>query len=57
MTNEPLYRIEEMHPITGMWSIVDERSKGLTKQQCMEVYESHLRNELNPSYMRIVREQ
>lgn len=57
MTNEPLYRIEEMHPITGVWSLIDQDSKGLTKQKCTEMYYFHVRNEYNPEYMRIVREQ
>jgi hypothetical protein len=57
MTNERLYRIEEKCPTTEEWSLIDENSKGLTKQQCDEKLELHMRNEVNPNYLRVIREQ
>ena len=57
MTNEPLYRIEEMNAITGEWFLIDEQSQKMTKQQTIKKFEYHVSNEVNPNRMRIVREQ
>ena len=36
MTEEVLYCIEEMCPTTGEWSLIDQESQRLTKQQCKD---------------------
>lgn len=53
----PLYKIEERSPTTGDWFLIDEESQKMTKEQTLERWEHHLRNEMNPNYMRVVREQ
>ena len=55
--NEPLYRIEEMNPTTGEWYLIDEQSRGLTKEECKQKLDFHVRNEVNPNNIRVVREQ
>lgn len=51
------YRIEEMSPVTGKWNLIDEESKGMTQEECKEMFDFHVRNEVNPNYLRVVREQ
>ena len=53
MDKERLYYIEEMHPTTGEWNLIDEESMGLTKQQCQERLEFHMMNEVNPNRLRV----
>ena len=53
MTEEVLYCIEEMCPTTGEWSLIDQESQRLTKQQCKDRLEFHMRNEVNPNRMRV----
>lgn len=58
MTEEvKLYRIEEMHPTTGEWNLIDQQSQGLTKEECKKMLDFHMRNEVNPNYMKVVREK
>lgn len=58
MTNEPLYRIEVSDSTTGEWFLADDQSHGLTRELAKQRWDYHLRvNEMNPSYMRVVREQ
>lgn len=57
MTNSALYRIEEMCSTTGEWSLIDEQSCGLTREECDKRLEFHMRNEVNPNYLKVVREK
>ena len=54
---EPLYRIEERSPTTGEWYLIDVESQGLTKEQCKQKLDFHMKNEVNPNHMRVSREQ
>ena len=53
MTEERLYYIEEMCPTTGEWSLIDQESRGLTKDQCKQRLDFHIRNEVNPNRLRV----
>ena len=53
MTEEVLYYIEEMCPTTGGWSLIDQESQRLTKQQCKNRLDYHMRNEVNPNRLRV----
>ena len=52
---EKLYRIEEEG--TDGWSIHDPSHKGLTKEQTQQVWETLISQGVNPSRLRIIREQ
>ena len=55
-SKEPLYRIEEMG--TAGWSLAEDISHGLTKEQCKKMYDQIMfRSGISPDRLRIVREQ
>jgi len=55
MTQEPLYRIEELS--TNGWHLVDDNCSGLTKEQAKEKLVILIEHEgLNPQRLRFQRE-
>ena len=52
---EKLYRIEEEG--TDGWSIHDPSHKGMTQEQTQQVWKTLISQGVNPSRLRIIREQ
>lgn len=50
-----LYRIEEL--CTDGWSLVDDCSQKLTREQCDQLLEYYLSQGYNPNYLRAVVDQ
>ena len=49
---EKLYRIEEL--MTGGWEVLDDRSKGLTREQAKVRLDEAIAEGLNPNRLRAI---
>jgi hypothetical protein len=50
--SQQLYRIEEL--FTNSWELIDESSKGLTREQCDQKLRYYVSVGYNPNYLRAV---